>query len=294
MRRLMPALLLLVVLMPAAGARTASIAAASVLHRGARAAACVHGTITVTRTSKGRTVRASVCRRSIYLALGDSLAVGFQPNGDFQHGYVTDFFQMLKPRGIRKLVNLGCAGETSATFVNAGCPFAITLAYAGSQLHEALSYIRTHTGQIGIVTIDIGGNDFLNNFDAKTCTPAPGYPTVLATFDTNFKSILGQLRTALHGSARLITMNYYNVYANECAGHPAALATFVTANGHIAADARLYRVPVANVFGAFGGATAPNPGICPLTWICGPKHDIHATTKGYQLIARAFKVAAAL
>ena len=30
-----------------------------------------------------------------YLALGDSLAFGLQPNGDFTHGYVTDLFLSL-------------------------------------------------------------------------------------------------------------------------------------------------------------------------------------------------------
>lgn len=34
-----------------------------------------------------------------YLALGDSLGFGFQPNGDFTHGYADDFFQDLQSQG---------------------------------------------------------------------------------------------------------------------------------------------------------------------------------------------------
>src|SRR5579859_2131845 len=33
-----------------------------------------------------------------YLALGDSLAFGFQPNGDFTHGYAVDLFQTLQAK----------------------------------------------------------------------------------------------------------------------------------------------------------------------------------------------------
>jgi hypothetical protein len=34
-----------------------------------------------------------------YLALGDSLAFGFQPDGDFAHGYVSDLFAVLQGKG---------------------------------------------------------------------------------------------------------------------------------------------------------------------------------------------------
>src|SRR5216684_5678462 len=57
-----------------------------------------------------------------YLALGDSLAFGFQPNGDFTHGYVPDFFQQdLQKDGVKDFLNLGCPGETSTTFITGGC-----------------------------------------------------------------------------------------------------------------------------------------------------------------------------
>src|SRR5436305_1594462 len=35
-----------------------------------------------------------------YLALGDSLAYGFQPNDDHTHGYVDDLFTALRSRGV--------------------------------------------------------------------------------------------------------------------------------------------------------------------------------------------------
>ena len=57
-----------------------------------------------------------------YLALGDSLAFGLQPDVDFSHGYVDDFMSNLSQHGVRYLANMGCPGETSSTFVNGWCP----------------------------------------------------------------------------------------------------------------------------------------------------------------------------
>lgn len=56
-----------------------------------------------------------------YLALGDFLAYGFQPNDDHTHGYVDDFFTFLQSRGgVQDHQNLGCPGETSSTFISGG------------------------------------------------------------------------------------------------------------------------------------------------------------------------------
>ncbi len=55
-----------------------------------------------------------------YLALGDSLAFGFQPNGDFTDGYVNDLFNELHEEGVKDFTNLGCPGETSSTLISGG------------------------------------------------------------------------------------------------------------------------------------------------------------------------------
>jgi lysophospholipase L1-like esterase len=58
--------------------------------------------------------------KQYYLALGDSLAFGVQPNGDFTHGYVTDLFKALHQEGVKDKLNLGCPGETSGSLINGG------------------------------------------------------------------------------------------------------------------------------------------------------------------------------
>jgi len=57
-----------------------------------------------------------------YLGLGDSLAFGYQPNSDFNHGYVDYFFRELQGDGVKTVTNMGCPGETSSTMINGNCP----------------------------------------------------------------------------------------------------------------------------------------------------------------------------
>src|SRR5205823_4327720 len=59
--------------------------------------------------------------RTQYLALGDSLAFGYQPSGVFDQGYVQQLHAMHPELA---LTNLGCPGETSQTLVAGGkCPY---------------------------------------------------------------------------------------------------------------------------------------------------------------------------
>jgi lysophospholipase L1-like esterase len=134
------------------------------------------------------------------------------------------------------------------------------------------------------VTFDIGANDALPLINPSTCAApsATVFSQTLTTFDSNFSSILAQLRTALQGTGDLVTMNYYFPYQNTC---PGLLPDVETFNQHLAADAQQNGVPVADVFGAFGGPAVPNPALCTYTWICSSYHDVHATSQGYAVIA---------
>jgi lysophospholipase L1-like esterase len=229
--------------------------------------------------------------RAYYLVLGDSVAYGYQPNFDVFHGYAEDLYNDLRRHGTRHLYNLACPGETSATFLRGGCPFEFIVKHphGGSQLAAALRFIHQHPGQVSPVTITIGANDFLRVFSPATCSVGPNVPAVLSTFDANLRSILSQLRTALHGTGDLFTMTYYDPYQNQCAANPRLLSLFQTANGHIVRDAGAYHVPVASVFKAFGGAATPNSHLCTYTWMCRRQHDIHPTRQGYTVIAGAFE-----
>ena len=87
--------------------------------------------------------------KSYYLALGDSLAFGYQPNFSFSHSYPAQWYSNnLSKHNVKSYTNYGCNGETSATFVNGGCPYSYLLHnyYAGSQLNAAVKFIKAHPG----------------------------------------------------------------------------------------------------------------------------------------------------
>lgn len=226
--------------------------------------------------------------KAYYLALGDSLAFGFQISLQFFRGYADDFYADLKTKGTTNYVNMGCGGETSVTFVNGGCPFAIIrkVQYHGPQLAAALAFIRQHPGQVSPVTFDIGANDVLPLINTGNCTVSSNITSTLATVDANIVSSLTQLKAALNGTGDLFMMNYYDPYQNIC---PNLVPDAQILNSHIAADAARFNVPVADVFSAFGGAATPNPNICAYTWMCSQFQDIHATTLGYAVIAHTFE-----
>lgn len=251
------------------------------------------------RTASAAAPGAPIGPKTYYLALGDSLAYGLQPNLDDDEGYPQDYFTDLQTHGTQQLADMGCSGETTVTFINGGCPYRLILPphydYSGPQLQAALAYLQQYAGQVSPVTIDIGANDLLNALDPSTCTFTALTQTV-QTIYTNVQSILSQLQTALHGSGDLVTMTYYFPYQNQC---PSLVPVVQSLNDHITAIAHQNGALVAQVFGAFGGPTTPNPNLCIYTWICEsntflpcilvPSLCIHATTLGYKVIANTYE-----
>lgn len=235
----------------------------------------------------------SVGPKKNYLALGDSLAFGYQPDWDFVDGYVKDFYQNLQKHGTKSSADLGCPGETSETFINGGCPEPLLrkYPYTGSQFNAALAYLASHRGTVSPVTLDIGANDLLPDINATTCQVNQAkFSSDLANLDKQLKQvILPKLRAGLtvHGviTGDIVLMNLYDPYQNIC---PATVPLVEMVNQHLAQDARGYAT-IANVFDQFGGAAVPNAKICTYTWICSSFKDIHPRNTGYSAIAQAFE-----
>jgi lysophospholipase L1-like esterase len=230
--------------------------------------------------------------KTYYLALGDSLAFGYQPNFDWSHGYVDDFFSNLKGHSVQQLANMGCPGETSTTMIKGGCPYAFLrkYPYMGAQLAAAVGYLQKYAGKVSPVTIDIGGNDLLPDINTSTCTVSSTFSTDLATLDANLKgAILPQLKAALTVNnvvtGDLVMMNYYDPYQNICPNTVPYIQQF---DQHLARDMSGYGT-IVNIFSAFGGAKVPNKHICTFTWMCSGYKDIHATSTGYSVIASTFE-----
>jgi len=233
--------------------------------------------------------------KAYYMAIGDSLAFGYQPDLNWDDGYSNYFFSNLKTHGVKDYDNLACPGETSSTMINGGCPFPFLrkYLYVGPQLKAAVNYLHKHAGQVSPVTLDIGANDLIPDLNVSNCTISSNWENDLATVDRNLTTvILPQLVAALTVNGQLtgdlLLMNYYDPYQNAC---PNTVPYIQEINAHLAADARGFATMV-DVFTPFGGATTPNPNICSYTWMCSVFKDIHAKDAGYQVMATAFEQAA--
>jgi len=158
-----------------------------------------------------------------------------------------------------------------------------------------VAFIERNAGRVSPVTLDVGASDVIQDFNQATCAPIANYMADLATMDQNLtKTILPRLIGALtsstgHQAGDLVLLNYYNPFARECPNS----ADFVhQINDHLAADAFQFRIPVVDVYAAFGGDAQMADHICDLTWICDPQfHDIHPKPAGYHLIAQTVESA---
>ena len=239
--------------------------------------------------------------KQYYLALGDSLAFGFQsgkfnanfpsvPASIFSTGYVDGFAGMLREvRPGITTVNYGCPAETAVTFIQGGCTytaagFPLHDPYDGSQLSAALAFLHAHRGMVSPITVNIGVNDLIALRalcgDDVSCYFANG-PAVLDGIATNLHFILSQLRAAAP-DAEIITFTNYDVASLF---DPRLLQLTEAFNSVVISTAALSSTRVADVFGAFNGGPQPAT-LCALTFVCTPLQDSHPTDLGYVVIAQ--------
>ena len=255
-----------------------------------------------------------------YLALGDSLSQGVQPDAagtsvTTGQGYADQLYAMLRrSQPSLQLVKLGCPRETTATMIHGG----ICRYRGGSQLAAAVAFLDAHRGHVHLVTIDIGANDpedcGLSSLHAITTCVRTDLPAAAG----NLTTILTRLRAAAGPGVRIVGMSYYlpalAVWRYGLLGQAVARASerlAVVYDGVLNGVYASSGVRVADVFGAFEtsdfGHPAAVPGIgtvprnvaliCQWTWACtspprGPNQ--HANQAGYGVIARAFLSAAGL
>jgi lysophospholipase L1-like esterase len=228
--------------------------------------------------------------KSVYLALGDSLAFGYQqakfiqnlPTEDpaaYNTGYVDVFAQRLRAIDPKiQTVNLGCPGETTSSLLGlAPCPynqaFVLHNEYSGSQIDAAIAVLRAHPGQVSPVTIDIGANDLLRGVSDLQGT--------FARVQQNLSRILARIRAAAPYT-EIIVLGLYNPLIVTIPGTDPIAAQFNAGMAQVAAQ---YRARFADPLPVFNPAVNEIPTICNLTLMCTPLHDIHASDAGYQQLA---------
>jgi lysophospholipase L1-like esterase len=236
--------------------------------------------------------------QSYYLALGDSIAYGFQPGranagaraSAFDTGYVDLFAARLRTLSPKiKVVNYGCPGESTVTFTRGGCPWLaegkkLHDAYRGSQLEAALSVLRAHPGQVSPITLTLWGNDLL-----PLSEKGKRAPSAIASVASRLKSILQRFRTAAP-TAEIIVTGAWNPEVDRI---KKAQPLYRSLDVAIARAAAPSRARVAKTFAAFnppGNVRTQRARLCALTFFCS-KGDPHPTDAGYRAMADAFMAA---
>ena len=258
---------------------------------------------------------------SVYVGLGDSITFGetdlnyVQSYGD--RGYVADFANTLASQngGVAPMVvNLAIDGETAASFMSGvgrtppvvGRTDAILAAqnlnYANSpatpqaDMFRSLAASETAAGNtINTISITLGFNELAALANYPTSQALAMLPSTLATYQTNYTSVLSEIRS-LEPTAKLYMLGYYNPFPAD----PTNPAAPIFAKGgpelnmviqHLAAE---FDATYVNTNTAFvgkeaeltyisqypAGATSPgtDPGVEPIG-------NVHPNAAGYAVIA---------
>ena len=249
----------------------------------------------------------------IYVSLGDSLSVGYQPGrGRTDAGYVDDLWQ--RARGalpglvVRKF---GCPGETTKAMtsgLDAGCTYP-----AGTQLDAAVAFLNSHSSDVAFITIDIGVNDMLSRcFDFHTgILHRRCVVEMRPRLRHRLMHILDLLRTAVGPGVPILGMTYHDPFLGfwGLVPHGKELARLAARGGVpfnrglknayedagavVANVARTFRINDFwdSVFVQGRGELPLNVArACRWTWFCTPRFfgDPHPTPTGYGKIGATF------
>jgi lysophospholipase L1-like esterase len=244
-------------------------------------------------------------RRIKYLALGDSIAFGFNPlvtTPSVPSSYTgyPDVIGTIIPHSV---VNAGCPGETSGSFLSPVAPdngcrnwkaaFSLHADYEGTQIAYALQYIAANP-DTKYVSINIGANDLFllqkGCLGDLACIQTK-LPTALAAYGQNLGAIFTLLRQAGF-TGKFITLATYATNYND----PLATAALTAMNGVAAQVTAAFGGVVADGYGTFqffankAGGDSCAAGL--LIKLPNGTCDIHPSEKGRDILAVSVVAAA--
>ncbi|NJM05508.1 hypothetical protein HC891_03800 [Candidatus Gracilibacteria bacterium] len=237
----------------------------------------------------------------VYLALGDSLAVGYEveANADGKPGYPNYFYAQLRATQPISYTNLGVTGETTTSMLA-----------DGGQLDTAVAFIASERAAgrvVSPVTLDIGGNDVVDVLLGESDNTVTA---TLVLYRANLETILDELIAALtvNGERRgdLLITNFYNPYPELTITNNPPFITLPPGQEPIVTDRDVPRfnamvaevaaargIPVFDAFTAFDGRQAE------LTFVRFPYNfsdfpnlernfDFHPREAGHIVLADGF------
>ena len=210
----------------------------------------------------------------VYIALGDSIAAGAGASNADSTSYVSLVAEALRARYGETLAveSLAVPGHTTEDLIAQQLPAAIA---------------RMREGDVGVVTLTIGGNDLEQYAAHAACVRDPSTPACpledgLLEVERRLSRILQELRAA-DPETTIVVQAYPNLYSGT--GHeferPADIA-FNLLNGVITSVAARHDVLVADPRAAF----LLNGNV--LTHLLDRTPDAHPNDAGYRAIAAAF------
>jgi lysophospholipase L1-like esterase len=259
----------------------------------------------------------------VYVSLGDSYATGYRPAGDGAPAGATrdGFAYLVAARSGMRLVNVACSGATSEGMrADTGCapvnraPDAPDPA-GQTQLDAAVRALRDNQGQVGLVTVVVGGNDLAPCARETEVSAAIACASgAVAAVRANLAATLPALREAA-GDAPIVGLTYPDVFLGAWVSPEfpdgediARLSVSLFQDFFNTALAEEYDrigatfVDITEATGAYepltdltedptyGPIPTPVAKVCALTYFC--EHtDLHPTPAGHEAIASAILAA---
>lgn len=268
-------------------------------------------------TGNGLASTAHLATPPYYVAIGASESVGFQPTTGHphgqrtDHGYANDLAAIERQRwpGLR-LYALGCPGITVQAALHGGgaCHYR-----AGSQVQQAVDFIRAHRRSTVLGTVDLGFNDLWpclvrDRVDHHCVADA------LRRVSRTLPVVLRRLEAAGGRRFEIVGVLHNDPYLGKYlvgrrgrAFAIASIGAIDALNRTLAAAYAGTGVLSANVPAAFGTGDhrlvdlrghgrvpADVARMCTMSWMCAPPpagDNIHPNASGYRAIADALAAA---
>jgi lysophospholipase L1-like esterase len=238
-----------------------------------------------------------------YLALGDSLAFGYDPTLDKGNaaGFVGYPEEVAQSLGLAD-TNASCPGESTGHFIATSLPdngcglyggfFPLHVAYSGDQLNFALAFLHAHPAT-GLVTLSLGANDvfLLRNHCAMLSSAScfgDNFRAVVTLAAERVWWILNQIRQAGY-SGKIIVVTYYPRDYSDSTEVLVAAAL----NAYVASVTALFGSIVADGFEAFrpasmaAGGSPCAAGLLIVTNTNPLTCDVHPSPAGRHLLTGA-------
>lgn len=160
-----------------------------------------------------------------YLSLGDSLTIGVQPDDDgtlqeTRDGYTDVLYRDLYDAdSTLQHERMGCGGEDTTSFLEGGNGQCEDEYESTSQMAAAENFLDEQGGQVDLVTLTIGGNNFTGCVEELDLEEEDG-PTIdvdcvedgLERIESELPEIAERLRAAAGEDTQIVAMTYYNPF----------------------------------------------------------------------------------